>query len=459
MLFTSISFLYVFLPIVLIIYFITPKRVRNYVLLVSSLLFYFIGEPKYVLILVFSSISDYIHALIIEKYRGEKKSTYALISSIVINVSLLVFFKYADFFIGIINSVFHLNIAYLYIPLPIGISFFTFQTMSYSIDVYRGDVEAEKKFSTLFTYVCLFPQLIAGPIVRFKDVSDKLHSRMISYEDVYIGVKKITFGLFKKIIIANNMGQLGVLFEGSTDKSVLFFWLYSISFALQIYFDFSGYSDMAIGLGRIFGFKFPENFNYPFISTSVTEFWRRWHMTLGSWFRDYLYIPLGGNRKGKLNNLRNILFVWMLTGLWHGASLNFLLWGLYFGLILIFEKLLMLKILEKLPRMLRHIYVLFIADISFVIFNSESMKEFIYNIKGMFGFLEIDLVSTEAIYYLKSYMILFILAILLSTELFKKIPEKKFYKLAEPVLIGGVLLVTTSFLVEGGFNPFLYFRF
>ncbi len=459
MLFTSISFLYVFLPIVFLLYFITPKRFRNYILLIASLIFYFIGEPKYVLILVFSSISDYIHALIIEKYRGEKKSTYALISSIVINVSLLMFFKYADFFIGIINSVFHLHIAYLYIPLPIGISFFTFQTMSYSIDVYRGEVEAEKKFSTLFTYVCLFPQLIAGPIVRFKDISNELHHRIISYEDIYIGIKKITFGLFKKIIIANNMGQLGVIFEGSSDKSVLFFWMYSISFALQIYFDFSGYSDMAIGLGRIFGFQFPENFNYPFISKSITEFWRRWHMTLGSWFRDYLYIPLGGNRKGLLNNLRNILFVWMLTGLWHGASFNFLLWGLYFGVILILEKVFILKLLNKLPAALQHIYVLFVATISFVIFNSESFSEFIYTIKGMFGLLDVNVVSVEALYYLKSYAILFIIAILFSTEIFKKLPSKKIYKIAEPIIIGSVLLVTTSFLVEGGFNPFLYFRF
>ncbi len=459
MVFSSLNFLYVFLPSVLVAYFIVPQRLKNYVLLAFSLLFYFVGEPKYVLILVFSSISDYIHALIIEKNRGKKTAKYALISSILINLSILGFFKYADFIIGTINAGLGIKIPLTKVPLPIGVSFFTFQTMSYSIDVYRGNIKAEKKFSTLFTYVCLFPQLIAGPIVRYSDISNELHKRRSTLEDIYIGVKKITFGLFKKIIIANNLGQLCIIFSNSQDKSILFFWMYSFAFTFQIYFDFSGYSDMAIGLGRIFGFKFPENFNLPLISNSITEFWRRWHMTLGAWFRDYLYIPMGGNRLGLLKQLKNILIVWCLTGLWHGASWNFVIWGLYFGIILILEKTFLLKMLEKTPRLLRHLYVILLVDISFVIFNAESLEEFTRNIMGMFGLLNISFSSIETIYYLKSYALIFVIAILFSTKIFKRLPSTKTYKILEPVFIAGILIVSTSSLIEGGFNPFLYFRF
>ncbi len=459
MVFSSISFLYLFLPIVFVAYFIAPRKFKNIVLLLSSLIFYFIGEPKYVIILIFSSVSDYIHALIIEKNRGNRSSKFALVSSIVINISLLAFFKYADFIIYTVNSVLGLNIAYFHIPLPIGISFFTFQTMSYTIDVYRGEIEAEKKFSLFFTYVCLFPQLIAGPIVRFKDISARLHNRVSSYEDIYLGVRRITFGLFKKVIIANNMGKLVSILSSSSDKSVLLFWISSFAFMIQIFFDFSGYSDMAIGLGKVFGFNFPENFNYPFISKSITEFWRRWHITLGSWFRDYLYIPLGGNKCSRLINRRNIFIVWLLTGLWHGASYNFVLWGLFFAVILILEKTFMLKVLEKVPNIIRHIYVLFIVNISFVIFRAESFGAFIYQIKGMFGLLGVNIISVETLYYTKSYAILFMIAILLSTDVLARTKDTRVYKVFEPLIIGVSLLVSTSFLVEGGFNPFLYFRF
>ncbi len=459
MVFSSISFLYVFLPTVLIVYFITPRKYKNIALLVSSLAFYYVGEQKYVIILLFSSISDYFHAIFIEKYFGTKKAKIALVSSIIINLALLGFFKYADFLISTLNSLGNLHIPLLHIPLPIGISFFTFQTMSYTIDVYRGDVKAERKFSDLFTFVALFPQLIAGPIVRYKDISEKLHHRVFSYNDMYFGIREIGLGLFKKIIIANNMGKLCSIFETSSDKSILFFWVYALAFTFQIYFDFAGYSDMAIGLGKIFGFDFPTNFDFPLTSKSITEFWRRWHMTLGQWFRDYLYIPLGGNRCSLIKNLRNIFIVWLLTGLWHGASWNFVLWGLFFAVILILEKLYLLKILDKMPNVLNHIYVLFLVLFSFVIFKSESMDIFLYNVKGLFGLLDVGGISTETIYYLKSYSLLFVIASVFSTKFIDRIPNTKAYKLLEPILIGAVLVITTSSLVEGGFNPFLYFRF
>ncbi len=300
MLFSSITFLYAFLPIVLLVYFAAPRPMKNYVLLLASLVFYFFGEPVYTLLLVFSSLSDYIHGLLIEKWRGTGKAKAALISSIIINLAMLGFFKYADFFIGSINGIFGSSIPLTKLPLPIGISFFTFQTMSYTIDVYRGDAHAEKNMGSLFTYVSLFPQLIAGPIVRYTDISQQLHRRKSTVDDLYAGVVRFVTGLGKKVLIANAMGALCESFRGSADKSVGFFWLYAVAFTFQIYFDFSGYSDMAIGLGRMFGFGFPENFKYPLIANSITDFWRRWHITLGRWFRDYLYIPLGGKPRSPL---------------------------------------------------------------------------------------------------------------------------------------------------------------
>ncbi|MEG1108502.1 MAG: MBOAT family O-acyltransferase [Oscillospiraceae bacterium] len=467
MLFSSITFLYAFLPIVLLLYFITPKRFKNYVLLLSSLVFYFFGEPIYVLLLVFSSLSDYIHSLIIERLRGTKKAKIALISSIIINLAMLGFFKYADFFITSFNGIFGTAIPVTGVPLPIGISFFTFQTMSYTIDVYRGRVHAEKNFASLATFVCLFPQLIAGPIVRYTDIAEELSDRKTTTDDLYIGVKRFVFGLGKKVLIANAMGELCTIFRDSTDKSIAFFWLYALAFTLQIYFDFSGYSDMAIGLGRMFGFKFPENFNYPFVSRSITEFWRRWHMTLGGWFRDYLYIPLGGNKVAKWKWYRNIAIVWLCTGLWHGAAWNFVIWGLMFGIILILEKRWLLKLLEKSGRIVPHIYAMLIVVLSFVIFNANGLDGMLSDFAGMFGGGGFPLWSFETGYYLRSYGVLLIVAIIGSLPILKSLwtrfsetsVGKKAALLLEPLSVAVLLICVTAYLVDGSFNPFLYFRF
>ncbi|MEG0778270.1 MAG: MBOAT family O-acyltransferase [Oscillospiraceae bacterium] len=467
MLFSSITFLYMFLPIVLVLYFITPRKFKNYVLLLSSLVFYFFGEPVYVLLLVFSSLSDYIHSLIIEKTRGTKKAKIALISSIIINLGLLGFFKYADFFIGSVNSLLGASIPLVNVPLPIGISFFTFQTMSYTIDVYRGKAHAEKNLATLATFVCLFPQLIAGPIVRYTDISAELHERRTTMDDLYLGVRRFVVGLGKKVLIANAMGELCAIFRDSTDKSVAFFWLYAIAFTLQIYFDFSGYSDMAIGLGHMFGFKFPENFDYPFTARSITEFWRRWHMTLGGWFRDYLYIPLGGNKVAKWKWYRNIAIVWICTGLWHGAAWNFVIWGGMFGVLLILEKRYILKFLDKTGKAFPHIYLMLIIILSFVVFNADGLSGVVYDFAGLFGAGGFPAWSFETGYYLKSYAVLIVLAIIGSTPLIKSLWAKitatrlgqKAALVLEPLAIAALLACVTAYLVDGSFNPFLYFRF
>ena len=461
MLFSSISFLYVFLPLILIIYFCVPTKAKNYVLLIGSLFFYIVGEPIYVSLLIFSSVSDYLHSLYIESHRGTAGAKIALISSIIINLGLLGFFKYADFFIGGINGLLGINIPLFGVELPIGISFFTFQTMSYTIDVYRGEAKAEKNLATFATFVCLFPQLIAGPIVRYTDISRELHERKHTFDDIYTGVRRFVFGLAKKILIANTMGEFCNHFrEGQA--SVAFYWLYAIAFTMQIYFDFSGYSDMAIGLGRIFGFSFPENFDYPFVSKSITEFWRRWHMTMGGWFRDYLYIPLGGNRCSKGRWFLNIFIVWAATGLWHGAAWNFVLWGLVFGVLLVLEKLFLGKILNRMGG-LRHVYVMVIILLSFVLFNASSMSQLGTDLKGLFG--GAPLWSADTGYYLKNYAVVFILAIIGSTPLCKTLCTRisgrcpRFAAVAEPLIIIVLLIAVTASLVSGSLNPFLYFRF
>ena len=463
MLFSGATFLYAFLPVVLLLYALAPGvKAKNYVLLIASLVFYFFGEPVYVLLLIFSSISDWLHSIYIEKHRGEKKAKLALISSIVINLGMLGFFKYTDFLIGTVNSLLGTSIPKTGVPLPIGISFFTFQTMSYTIDVYRGRAHAQKNLGTMATFVCLFPQLIAGPIVRYVDVAAELEDRKHTLEGVALGVRRFAFGMGKKVLIANVMGELTQIFRDSGDKSVLFYWLYAVAYALQIYFDFSGYSDMAIGLGAMFGFKFPENFNYPYISKSITEFWRRWHMTLGGWFRDYVYIPLGGNRTTKLKWLRNIAIVWILTGAWHGAEWNFVLWGVMFGVLLIIEKLWLGKVLEKLPAFVNHIYVLFIVVLSFVVFNAAGLKGVVSDLGGLFGAGGIPLVSSEAVYYLRSYAVAIAAAIIGATP----IPKLLYNKLTEapkvvlePLATGVLLILSTALIINGSFNPFLYFRF
>ncbi len=462
MLFSSVSFLYIFLPIVLILYFIVPQKWRNGVLLISSLLFYFFGEPIYVSLLIISSLSDYFHSLYIESHRGTKSAKFALISSLIVNLGMLGFFKYADFFLGSINTALGINIPLFGVELPVGISFFTFQTMSYTIDVYRGKAKAERNLASFATFVCLFPQLVAGPIVRYTDISRELHSRKETLEDVYLGIRRFVIGLGKKILIANTMAEFCAHFRES-QASVGFYWLYAIAFCIQAYFDFSGYSDMAIGIGRIFGFRFPENFNYPFISKSISEFWRRWHMTMGGWFRDYVYIPLGGSRCSKGRWLFNTCVVWAVTGLWHGAAWSFVLWGLFFAIVMVVEKLFLGKYLEKLPNYLRHIYTMFLFLVSMIIFNAESVGQVFSDLKGFFG--GGPLWSADTTYYLRDYAVVFILGIIGSTPLCKnlwgKVSDrcKVLSAVAEPIYIALILIAVTACLLNGSLNPFMYFRF
>ncbi len=467
MLFSSIPFLFYFLPAVLLLYFVVPNAWRNVVLLLVSLFFYFYGEPVYVLLMLGSSLSAYLHGLLIHHFRGRPQAKIFLISSIVTSIALLGWFKYADFAVDILNNVTGLGLPALKIALPIGISFYTFQTLSYTVDVYRGEAGVQRSFIRLATYVALFPQLIAGPIVRYTEVEKELSARTHSVENFAVGIRRFLLGLGKKVLIANQLGELCEVFRGTETPSVLFYWLYAIAFMLHIYFDFSGYSDMAIGLGRVFGFHFSENFNYPYISSSVAEFWRRWHISLGSWFRDYVYIPLGGNRVSKAKWFRNILVVWMLTGLWHGAAWTFVLWGLYFAAFLLMEKLFLDKALRKLPGAVRHIYVLFAVMISFVLFNAVDLAQAVGDIGGLFGTGDIPLVSADALYQLRSGLVLFAVAIVGATPLPKWVMGriqahsmgKKVLNVLEPVLLMALLLVITGYLVDGSFNPFLYFRF
>jgi len=463
MLFSSIPFLYYFLPAVLILYFIAPKKLKNSVLLLSSLFFYAWGEPKYVFLMIASIILGYVWGLLIERFRGSKLSKLFMALSCVSGLGFLAYYKYADFFIENFNAVTGLSVPLLNIALPIGISFFTFQILSYTIDVYRGNVPAQKNIVNFAAYVSMFPQLIAGPIVRYIDVARELEERSITAEKIYNGTVRFIVGLSKKVLVANLLGELCDIFRASDEKSLLFYWIYAVAFSLHIYFDFSGYSDMAIGLGKIFGFRFIENFDYPYISKSVTEFWRRWHMSLGSWFRDYVYIPMGGNRVGKLRWLFNIFVVWMLTGFWHGAEWNFVIWGLMFAVILIAEKLFLLKLLKKTPAVINHIYVMFLVIISFVIFNANGLAGAASDIGGMFGFADVPAVNSETLYYLRSYAVVLLLGVVGALPLVKKAGGKlrgfKAVRVVEPVIFAGLLLLVTAFLVDGSFNPFLYFRF
>ena len=457
MLFSSIPFLYYFLPCVLLLYAITPKKLKNLTLLISSLVFYAWGEPRLVLLMLLTVSVGYGFGMLTEFVPKAKKLW--LILAVAIELGFLVYFKYVDFFIYNFNAVTGLSIPLLQVALPIGISFYTFQILSYNVDVYRGDVPAQRNPINLAAYIALFPQLIAGPIVRYSDIEKELQSRTHSFEKVAVGVRRFILGLSKKILIANVLGELCDTFKASEDKSVAFYWIYAIAFCLHVYFDFSGYSDMAIGLGKIFGFTFLENFNYPFISRSATEFWRRWHISLGSWFRDYVYIPMGGSRVGKVRMFVNIFVVWLLTGFWHGAAWNFIAWGLYFAVLLIVEKFFILKYLNK-SKILSHIYLLFFVIISFVIFNAASMSEAFAYIGSMFGAGDIPFSSAETLYYLRSYIVVIIIGIIGATPLPKTLANKaKFTKFAEPVVLLLLLAVCTAYLVDGSFNPFLYFRF
>lgn len=466
MLFSGITFLYYFLPLMLALYFLVPGAAKNAVLLIASLIFYAWGEPQYVFLMITSIIVGYVSGLLIEVFHKKGKAKLILAASIGIHLGLLGYFKYADFLIGNFNEVTGLSIPLLKLALPIGISFYTFQIISYEVDVYRREAAAQKNLISLACYVAMFPQLIAGPIVRYRSVAEELKERHHTMEALALGARRFILGLAKKVLLANTLGELCDIFKTSEEKSVLFFWLYAVAFSLHIYFDFSGYSDMAIGLGKILGFHFPENFNYPYISQSVTEFWRRWHMTLGSWFRDYLYIPLGGNRVSWWRWYVNIFIVWISTGFWHGADWTFMVWGLFFAVLLVAEKRWWLKYLEK-SRILSRIYLLLAVIISFVIFNSADITEAFHDIGAMFGMGGYPLVSGEFFYYIKSFGWILLCGILGATPLVKKLVLKlkessqgeKLINLSEPVVLIILLLVITAYLVDGSFNPFLYFRF
>ena len=461
MLFSSVTFLYYFLPAVLILYFLAPWKLKNTVLLVFSLAFYGWGEPKLLFLMIFTILMFYGCGLMIGRSGTQKGRKLWLTVSIVISIGLLAIFKYADFFIDSFNAVTGLSLPLLRLALPVGISFYTFQSLSYTIDVYRGHVPAQKDLVAFGAYVTLFPQLIAGPIVRYIDVARELEERSHSWEQFCLGMRRFLVGLGKKILLADNFALLMKLFRESGEKSVLFYWLYAVAFMMNIYFDFSGYSDMAIGLGKMFGFRFIENFNYPYMSKSVTEFWRRWHMSLGSWFRDYIYIPMGGNRVSKARWVFNILTVWMLTGLWHGAAWNFVLWGLMFGMLLMMEK--WVPGLQKLPNLLRHGYVLLAICLSFVLFNAESLSQAGSDMAGMFGLAGVPLVNGSSLYYLRSYAPLFIMGFVGATPIVRdtalKIGQKPWGAVLEVIMMAVLLIVCSAYLVDGSFSPFLYFRF
>ena len=466
MLFSSIPFLYYFLPCVLLLYLVAPRKLKNSVLLLSSLFFYGWGEPKYLILMLLSITQGYIFGRLVEKYRGQKRAKLFLTLSVVFSFLMLGYCKYADFFISSFNAVTGLSIPLLKIALPIGISFYTFQIVSYVIDVYRGDVSAQRNYVNLAAYISMFPQLIAGPIVRYADIAGQLENRTHSTAKTSLGVRRFIIGLSKKILLANVLGELVDVFKNTDERSVLFYWLYAVAYTLHIYFDFSGYSDMAIGLGHVFGFDFLENFNYPFISRSITEFWRRWHLSLGSWFRDYLYIPLGGNRVPRGRWIFNIAVVWAATGLWHGAAWNFVAWGIFFAVLLVLEKLFLKKWLEHAPAR-GHVYVMLLVIISFVLFDATSLRGAGETIGAMFGAGGLPAVSFEALYNLRSYAVVLILGIIGSTPLPKLAVERirktsggaVLINAAEPVVLIALLAVSTAFLIDGSFNPFLYFRF
>ena len=471
MVFSSLLFLFRYLPIVLAIYFILPKKFRNALLFVASLVFYAWGEPVYVVLMLFSTVVDYSHGIFVAYFKSQGKigaARIAVASSMIINLSLLGFFKYSDFLITNVNAVFGTDIALLNLALPIGISFYTFQTMSYTIDVYRGDAEAQTNIISFGAYVALFPQLIAGPIVQFKTIAEQLDNRHESFDNFASGVSRFMTGLGKKVLLANNAGIIWdtVLASDLDSLPALTAWIGILAYSFQIYFDFSGYSDMAIGLGRMLGFKFLENFNYPYISKSITEFWRRWHISLGTWFRDYVYIPLGGNRKGPAKHIRNICVVWLLTGIWHGANWNFIIWGVYFGILLLIEKFFLLKILQKLPQVVSHIYTLFLVVISWAIFAIEDMSKLGKYLGAMFG-AGGSFADNNSVYLLLTNAILFAILAFAATPAPKTLAEKTLTKLGDRptnVILKNaafvvIFILCTAYIVDASYNPFLYFRF
>lgn len=467
MVFSTLTFLYYFLPAALILYFISPKKLKNTALLLSSLVFYAWGEPRYVVLMIATIIVGYVAGLLMERFRDRKKTSRTiLIAALAFCIGALGYFKYSGFFVDNFNALTGLDVAIKKVALPVGISFYTFQILSYVVDVYRHDVDAQRNPIDLGAYVSMFPQLIAGPIVRYSDVAAQLKSRTHTIDKAASGIRIFAIGLGKKVLIANALGELCGIYTNGTEISVALCWMYAISYSLQIYFDFSGYSDMAVGLAKILGFELCENFNYPYTSKSITEFWRRWHISLGTWFRDYVYIPLGGNRVSKLCHLRNILVVWMLTGFWHGAAWNFIIWGLYFAVFLIAEKFFLGKYLKK-SKILSHAYVLMTVMISFVIFGADSMGNAGKCISGMFGLRGLPFITDEHTYYLRSFALILIIAVIGATQLPKLLTEKArkakagaaVMDVSEIVFVAVIILAATAYLVDGSFNPFMYFRF
>ncbi|HIS98036.1 MAG TPA: MBOAT family protein [Candidatus Scatomorpha pullistercoris] len=465
MVFSSILFMFIYLPVVLFLYYISPVRWRNPILFLANLVFYGWGEPVFIVLMLFSITINYINGMLIGRWKLEKqkRAKAVLAINVVINLALLGFFKYYDLIAETLSLIPFINIKPLGIALPIGISFYTFQTMSYPIDVYRGDADVQRNYISFGTFVALFPQLIAGPIVRYKDVADQLSFRASSIDQFSSGVERFMVGVAKKVLIANNLGKLWDYYAAIPNGELTFLgsWLGIIAFSLQIYFDFSGYSDMAIGLGRMIGFEFKENFDYPYISKSVTEFWRRWHMSLGTWFRDYLYIPLGGNRCGRAGQLFNILVVWAATGIWHGANWTFLMWGLYYAVFLMIEKLFLLKRLEKLPAV-GHIYTVIVVIFGWVMFQLNTLGQIGAYMSAMLGFGASGFAVSDDLYYLVSYAATFVIAILAATPLgktlFSRLPDKV-RKFAAPALIVLALVFSTAYLVDATYNPFIYFNF
>ena len=476
MVFSSVMFLFRYLPIVLLLYFIMPRQGRNALLFLASLVFYAWGEPVYVVIMIFSTIVDYTHGRLVDtalRKGNRKRARFFVIESMIINLALLGFFKYTDFFLNTINGIFNTEIPLLELALPIGISFYTFQTMSYTVDIYRGQAKVQKNIISFGAYVALFPQLIAGPIVQYKTVAEELDTRKENLDDFAFGIMRFMSGLGKKVLLANNIGLLWdtISAMAPSETTVLAAWLGITAFCFQIYFDFSGYSDMAIGLGRMFGFHFMENFNYPFTSKSITEFWRRWHISLGSWFREYVYIPLGGNRVSIPKQVRNLAIVWFLTGFWHGASWNFVLWGVYFGVFLVIEKFFLAKYLEKLPKWISHVYTLFLVWVSFVIFAFDDMSRIGTYLQSMFVPGEAGFADAQTLYLLKNYGIMLVILIFAATSVPKRMAEKVMNYWRERkagatltlackmVFVAVIFLISVAYLVDATYNPFLYFRF
>ena len=468
MVFSSLIFIFIFLPLVLVSYYIAPRRLRNTVILLASLLFYAWGEPTYIILIIISILINYLGALLIRVHiKNKDKSKFIFITLLLIDISILFFFKYYGFAIECLGSIIGLDLKVKSISLPLGISFYTFQQISYIADIYMQKVKPERNLIDFATYITMFPQLIAGPIVKYDDIHKQLANRKESINKFGEGVQRFIIGLGKKVILANNIGVIWTQVKevNLNDLSIVLSWIGIIAFTLQIYFDFSGYSDMAIGLAKMFGFDFLENFDYPYISKSITEFWRRWHMSLGGWFREYIYIPLGGNKKGTLIQVRNLFIVWFTTGLWHGASTNFVVWGLYFGVILFIEKIYLKDLLKKIPSMFSHIYTLIIVMIGWVIFDMNTLTDSGHYIKIMFGFGNNIFIDNLAKYILTNNFIILLIGLICSTKLIKIYMNKikSTFRENDVFLITAInlliLIISTAYLVGASYNPFLYFRF